>query len=211
MLHLLQMGPSKVLTTSPLQIQNSWQLSLLELSPCCAPIRNTVTSSSDSSDLYTSTVRSDPPLLMLHSRPNLVFKPLSPLCPFCIFFLYPLTTAPCSWLPFYASCFLPQTPSGFFNGMVEVFEPEALNCYIFFCSIPLTLSVFRNPILTNLPLCGFLDSPLCDLIAPTPGLAFSLVMPRTLAAASSCLSGKAYPFLNFLPPLFLCLIPILIM
>ena len=30
MLHLLQMGPSKMLTTFPLEIQSSWQLSLLE-------------------------------------------------------------------------------------------------------------------------------------------------------------------------------------
>ena len=51
MLHLLEMGPSKVVTTFPLQIQSSWQLSLLELPPC----RNTVTPS-DSSNMYTSTV-----------------------------------------------------------------------------------------------------------------------------------------------------------
>ena len=43
-LHLLQMGPSKVLTTFPFQIQSSWQLSLLELPPpCCVPTCNTVT------------------------------------------------------------------------------------------------------------------------------------------------------------------------
>ena len=56
MLHLLQMGPSKVLTTFPLRIQSSWQLSRLELPPC----RNTVTPSSDSSGMYTSTVQSSP-------------------------------------------------------------------------------------------------------------------------------------------------------
>ena len=56
MLRLLQMGPSKVLTTFPLRIQSSWQLSLLELPPC----RITVTSSSDSSDMHTSTVQSSP-------------------------------------------------------------------------------------------------------------------------------------------------------
>ena len=56
MLHLLQMGPSKVLTTFPLQIQSSWQLSFLELPPC----RSTVTLYSDSSNMYTSTVQSDP-------------------------------------------------------------------------------------------------------------------------------------------------------
>ena len=60
MLHLLQMGPSKVLTTFLLQIQNSWQLSLLELAPCCVPTCNTVTPSSDSSDMYTFTVQSGP-------------------------------------------------------------------------------------------------------------------------------------------------------
>ena len=54
MLHLLQMGPSKVLTTFLIPIQSSWQLSLLELSPC----RITVTPSLDSSDTYTSTVQS---------------------------------------------------------------------------------------------------------------------------------------------------------
>ena len=45
----------------------------------CPPCRNTVTPpSSDSSDTYTSTVKSGPPLLMLHSRPTLVSKLLIP-------------------------------------------------------------------------------------------------------------------------------------
>ena len=107
MLHLLQMGPSKVLTTFPFQIQSSWQLSLLELPPC----RSTVTSSSDSSNMYTSTVQSGPPSLMLHSLPTLVSKLLIPICPFYISFLCPLTTIPCSWLPFLASCLLSHSDS----------------------------------------------------------------------------------------------------
>ena len=37
MLHLLQMGPSRVLTTFPFQTQNTWQLSLLELPPLLCP------------------------------------------------------------------------------------------------------------------------------------------------------------------------------
>ena len=41
----------------------------------CPPCRNTVTLSSDSSGMYTSTVQSSPPLLMLHSRVTLVSKP----------------------------------------------------------------------------------------------------------------------------------------
>ena len=84
MLHLLQMGPSKVITAFRLQIQSSWQLSLLELPPC----RNTVTPSSDSSDMYTSTVQSRPLLLMLHSRPTLVSKPLISRWP--ILYILPL-------------------------------------------------------------------------------------------------------------------------
>ena len=178
----------------------------------CSPCRNTVTPSSDSSDMYTYTVQSGPPLLMLHSCPILVSKPLIPHLPFYIFSLCSLTTIPCSWLSFFASYLLsPLTLSGFFNGMLEVFEPGALNYFTFSHPTLSTLSVSRNPILTRLPLSGFLDSLLCVLIAPTPDLAFSLLMPRTLAAALSFLSGRVYPFLNFLPPLFLRLIPSLIM
>ena len=84
MLHLLQIGPFKVLTTFPLQIQSSWQLSLWELFPC----PNTVTPSSDSSDINTSTVQSGPPRLMLHSRPAFVSKPHIPHLP--ILYLLPL-------------------------------------------------------------------------------------------------------------------------
>ena len=105
----------------------------------------------------------------------------------------------------------PLNLSRFFNGMLEVFEPGALNYFTFFRTILLTLSASRNPILTPLPLSGFLDSLFCVLIVPTPGLAFSPLIPRTLAAALSFLSGRAYPFLNFLSLLFLCLIPTLIM
>ena len=105
----------------------------------------------------------------------------------------------------------PLTLSGFSKRMLEVFKPGALNCLTFFCPILLTLSASRNPILTHLPLSRFLDSLLCVLIAPTPGLAFSLLMPGTLAAVSSFSSGRAYLSLNFLPPLFLHSIPTLIM
>ena len=45
--------------------------------------------------------------------------------------------------------------SGFFNGMLEVFEPGVLNYSTFFCPILSTSSAFRNPILTHLPLSGF--------------------------------------------------------
>ena len=147
------------------------------------------------------------PLLMLHSRPTLVFKLLIPNLP--ILYLLPL-------LPHYRPSLLAVllrllTLSGFFNGMLEVFEPGALNYFTFFRPTFSTLSTSRNPILTHRPLSEFLDSLLCALIAPTPGLASSLVMTRTLAAASSFSSGRVYPFLNILPSLFLRLIPTLIM
>ena len=80
--------------------------------------------------------------------------------------------------------------------------PGALNYFTFSHPIQSTLSASRNPILTHLPFSGFLDSLLCVLIAPTPGLAFSLLMPHTPAVALSFSSDTAYPFLNFLPPLF---------
>ena len=90
--------------------------------------------------------------------------------------------------------------------MQEVFKLGALNCFTFFRSIPLTLSVSRNPILTYFPLFGFLVSFLCVLIAITPSLAFPLVMPRMLAVASSLSSSRAYVSLNFLHPLCLSLL-----
>ena len=149
---------------------------------------------------------------MQHSRPTFPFKPLIPFRPLCIFSLCTLATASCSWLSLYTSCFLfPLTPSELFNGMLKVSEPGALNFYTFFRLILLTLFVSRNLTSIDLPLSGCLDSLLCDLIAPTPGLAFSLQRPRTLAAASSFSSCRAYLFLNFLPALFLRSIPTLIM
>ena len=150
---------------------------------------------------------------MLRSCPTLVSKLLIPHLP--ILYLLPLPSHHRSLL---LAIFLhllppllPLTLSGFFNGMLEVSEPGALNYFTFFHPILSTLSAFRNPILTHLPLSGFREPLFCVLIAPTPGLAFSLLMPRMPVAALSFSSHRAYPFLNFLPPLFLRLIPTLIM
>ena len=150
---------------------------------------------------------------MLLSRPTLVYKLLIPHLP--ILYLLPL---PSHHRPLFLAILLyllppllPLTLSGFFNGMLEIFEPGSLNYFTFFRPILSTLSAFRNPILTPLPLSGFLDSLFCTLIAPTPGLAFSPPILRTLAAALSFLSGRAYPFLNFPPSLFLRLNLTLIM
>ena len=106
---------------------------------------------------------------------------------------------------------LPLTLSGFFNGMLEVSEPGALNYFTFSRPTLSILSASRNPILTDLLFYEFLDSLFCVLIAPTPGLAFSLLMTRTPAAALPFSSGSAYLFLNFLSPLFLRSNPTLIM
>ena len=180
----------------------------------CPPCRNTMTPpSSDSSGTYTSTVESGPPsanaALLPHPRLQTSYPPSAHL-------ISPSSALPPSSLaPGYTSAppasSPPLTLSGFFNGMLEVFEPGALNYFTFFHPILSTLFVSRNPILTHLPLSGFLDSLFCVLIAPTPGLAFSLLMSRMPGAALSFLSGRAYPFLNFLPPLFLRSIPTLIM
>ena len=178
----------------------------------CLSCRITVTFSSDSSDMYTSTVQSSPTSANAALSPHPRLQTSYPPLPILYLLLLPLTTVPCSWLFFCVSCLhSPLTLSGFFNGMLEVFEPGALNYFTFFRPILPTLSAFRKPILIPLPLSGFLDSLHCVLIVPTPGLAFSLVIPRTLAAALSFLSSRAYLSLNFLPPLFLCLIPTLIM
>ena len=141
---------------------------------------------------------------MLHFRPTLVFEPLI----LHLLILYPLPLPPhhCPLILAVFLCLLPPLSllilSGFFNGMLVVFELEAPKYFTFFYPTLLTLSVSRNPILTHLPLFRFLDSLLCVLIAPTPSLAFSLEMPHTLAVASSFLSGRAYLSLNHLPPLF---------
>ena len=160
----------------------------------CPPCHNTVTPpSSDSSGTYTSTVESGPPLLMLHSCPTLVSKPLILHLP--ILYLLPLPSHHrpllLAILLHLLSPLLPLNLSGFFNGMLEVFEPGALNYFTFFRPILSALSAFRNAILTHLPLSGFLDSLFCVLIAPTPGLAFSLLMPRTPVAVLSFSSDRA--------------------
>ena len=148
---------------------------------------------------------------MLHSRPTLISKPLILHLP--ILYLLPLPPHHRPLLLAVLLCFLPPPPDSLrvLQWNVGGSMPGALNYFTFFHPIMSTLSAFRNPILTHLPLSEFLDSLLCALIAPTPGLAFSLLMTCTLAAALSFLSGRAYPFLNFLPPLFLRLIPTLIM
>ena len=140
--------------------------------PCCVFTRNTVTLSSDT---YTSTVQSSPSSANAALPPNPRLQTSYP--PSAHFISSPSAPSP---PPLCLAVLLrllspPLIPSGFSNGMLEVFEPGALNYFTFFRPILLTLSVSRNPILTHLPFSGFLDSLLCILIAPTPGLAFPLM------------------------------------
>ena len=142
-----------------------------------------MTSSSDFSSWYTFTAQSGALLLMQHSLSNF----LSLFRPLCIFSLCTLTTASCSWLFLFISCFLlPSiTLLRFFNGMQGVSKPGALNYYTLFRLIPLALFISRNLTLIYLPLSGSLDSLLCNPTAPTPDLVFFLLMSQTLVAASS--------------------------
>ena len=134
--------------------------------PFCVPAffgdptpTSTVTSSSDSTSWYTSTAQSGPLLLMKNSHPILDFKPLILLLP--TLYLLPLHPHHCFFFPF-------LTLSRFFNGMLGVSKPGALNYYTLFRLILLTLFVSRNLTLIYLLLSGSLD----DLIAPISGVAF---------------------------------------
>ena len=98
--------------------------------------------------MYTSTVQSSHPsanaALPPHPRPQISYPRLP------ILYLLPLLPHHRSLL--LAVLLLSLTFSEFFNGMLEVFEPGALNYFTFFRVILLTLFVFRNPILTHFPL-----------------------------------------------------------
>ena len=208
MLRLFEMGPSKLLTTFLIPIQSSWQLSLLELSPMpnhCDSLLGLLRHVYLHCGIWPPSANA---ALLPHPRlqtsyppsAHSISSPSAPPSPSLAPGFSSVPPAPTS----------PLTLSGFFNGMLEVFEPGALNYSTFFRPILSTSSAFRNPILASLPLFGFLDSLLCVLIALTPSLAFSLLMLRTLAAALSFSLGETYLSLNFLPPLFLRLIPTLI-
>ena len=139
-----------------------------------------MTSSSDSSSWYTCTAQSGPSgpsgslLLMQHLHPTLAFKPLILILPT----LYLLALHPHHRLKLLAVslCLLflfpSLTPSGYFNGMLGVSKPGALNFYTLLFLIPLTLYISRNLTLIYLPFSGSLNSLFCGSIAPTLYLVF---------------------------------------
>ena len=174
MLHLLQMGPFTVLTTFFFWNQNSWQLSLLELSPLLGYFFfwrshtyqhcNFLLGLLHFVYLHCSIWPIWPSLLTQHTRPTLAFKPFVSLPP--TFYLLPMHSHHRLMLQ---AVFLhlllplcPLTPLGFFNRMQGGLRAGALNLNAFFCLIPLTL--FVSMILTLISFL-FLDSLLCNLIA----------------------------------------------
>ena len=150
-----------------------------------------------------------PPLLTLLSHPALVFGPLFPrLLIVCL--LLPPTTVPCSWLFFCASCLhSPPESLRVLQWNAGGLRSRSTELLYFLSSHPVDLDCIRGSSLNSS------SSPdswiLCSAFWSRPlPVWHALMMPRTLAAASSFSSGRAYPFLNFLPPLFLRLIPALI-
>ena len=153
---------------------------LLELSSLMRPrffwftLINTVSSSSGFSNLF-DLVHLAPLCQCSAPAPPLSLNLLPFFCLLRIFSLHSFD--PLMFLGVFLYLLLPPlTCSGFFNGMPEVFELGAQN----YCSLShlilWILFVFRNSTFTRLPVCRFLNSLLCDLIAFTPGLTLFLLM-----------------------------------
>ena len=181
----------------------------------CPPCRNTVTPPP-----WTPPTRIPPlwnpapPLLMLHSRPTLVSKPLIPICSFYIFSLCPSSTVPCSWIFFCASCLHSRPPDSLrvlqWNaGGLRARSTELLHFLLSHLVDLICIQEFN------------LNSSSCFWIPEFSALRSDCTHFRSgilssdtthaSGAALSFLSGRAYLFLNFPPPLFLRLILTLIM
>ena len=137
-------------------IQNSWQISLLELPSLLRSYFFWRSHTYQHCDfllgllqlvyLHCSIWPIWPPSANTALDPTLTFKPSIHFLPTLYCLLCTLTTASCSWLFLFTSCFLfpSLTPSGFFNEMLGISGPGALSCYTFFHLILLTLLVSRN-------------------------------------------------------------------
>ena len=154
-----------------------------------------------------------PPLLMLHFRPTLVSKLLIPHLP--ILYLLPLPPHHRPLLLNVLLRLLPPLPPNSVRvlqwnaGGLRARSTELLHLH---SSHPVDLICIQESNLnssSSFRIPGF-SSLRSDRTHSRSGILF-LLMPRMLAAALSFSSGRAYPFLNFLPPLFLRLIPTLIM
>ena len=136
--------------------------------------------SSDSSSSYISTVQS-----VLAFKSHIPFTPTS--------YLLSLHR-----LMFLAASSCLQTRSEFFNGMLGL-GARSTKFLRFLSSHPVDLFCIQESNLNSSS--SFRIPGFCDLIAPTPGLAYSLPMTRTPVVASSFSSSRAYFSRNFLSPL----------
>ena len=171
-----------------------------------------MTSSSDSSSLYTSTVQSGPSLVMHHFRPILAFKPLIPLPPTLYFLLLHshfrlmlLAVLLHLLLP------LPPDPLRVLQWNACGFRARSTELLHFLSSHLVDLICIQESNLNSssyFRISGF--SALRSNRTHSRSGILSLLMPRTLAAASTFSSNKAYPSRNFLTP-FLRLTTTLIM
>ena len=149
---------------------------------------------------------------MQHSRPNLAFKPPIPRCPLHIFSVCTHSTAPCSWLFFFTPCFFFSPESlKVFQWNAGGLRASSTKLLHFILSHPVDFIYIHESNLNfffSFRIPGF-SALRSDCIHSWSGI--FLLMPHTLAAASSFSSGRACPSLNFLPPPFLHLTLTLIM
>ena len=204
------MGSFKALTTLLFYIENSRQLSLLELffllHPCFIWRFHTYQNCVFLLGLLKLVYRHSAtwPIWALTANaslpPHLAFKPPTLLLP-TLYILLLHSPHPLIFLAVFLYFLLPLYPltrTGFFNETLEVFKPAALNTLSRL--ILWILSAFRNPTLDSfssfrIPVFSVRRS---DCIYSRSGI----LSPDdlTLAAALSSLSGRAYPSLSFLPP-----------
>ena len=188
--------------------------------PCCVPAffgyptpTGTVTSFSDFSSWYTFTAQSGPLLLMQHTHSTLAFKPHIFFPPtLYLLLLHPHHRLMLLAVSLYLLLLLPLPDSlsvlQWNAGGLRARSTELLH---FILSHPVDLIYIQQ---SNLNLFSFFWIPEFSALRSDCSHSRSgifLLMSQTLVAASSLLSGRAYPSLSFLPPLFLCLTPTMIM
>ena len=174
---------------------------------------SSVTSSSNSSSLYTSTAQSGPLLLMQHSHPTLIFKLLIlfpptlyllPLHPHDRIMLQAVSLYLLLSLPLHNSLRVLQWNTG---GL----RARSTKLLHFISSHPVDLIYIQE---SNLNLSSSFRIPGFSALqfhGTHSRSGVFLLMSQTLVAALSFSSSRAYPSLSFLPPFFLCLAPTLIM
>ena len=172
-----------------------------------------MTSTWDSSSWCTFTAQSGSLLLMQHSHPTLAFKllilfPLTlyllPLHPHHRFMLLAVSLYLLLSLPLPNSLRVLQWNAG---GL----QARSTKLIHFILSHPIDLIYIQEynlNLFSSFRIPGFFA---LQPMAPTPDLVFFLLMSQMLAAALPFSSSSAYSSLSFLPPLFLCLAPTLIM